>query len=97
MKMLDAIRLAILIAAIALIAVPSTARAQTGPLVLQPIDNAVIVAPDYKVTEFNGDTGQLAGGYAGRVFDDKLLIGATAYWLVDGNDADRQLAPPLSL
>ena len=90
MTMLDVVRVPILLAALAAAAVPATALAQsTGPLRLEPIDDDVIVAPDYKITDFNGDTGQLAGAYAGKVFDDKLLIGAAAYWLVDGSDADR--------
>lgn len=55
-----------------------------GPLVLERVHNGMVVAPDYKVTELNGDFAQLAGAYVGRVFDDHLLIGGAGYWLANG-------------
>lgn len=55
-----------------------------GPLVIERIHNGIVVAPDYKVTELNGDVAQLAGAYVGRVIDDKLLIGGAGYWLASG-------------
>jgi hypothetical protein len=80
----------ILIAAL-LIGVPAAALAQGrpatpggGPLVLERIENRFVVAPDYKVTAIDGDTGQLAGAYAGWLAEDTLLIGGAAYWLADG-------------
>jgi hypothetical protein len=71
--------------------IASAAYAQTapaasqGPLIVERIHNGVVIAPDYKVTEVNGDLGQLAGGYVGRVFDDRLLIGGAGYWLANGS------------
>jgi len=62
---------------------PSPAPSQ-GPLVLERIHNGIVVAPDYKVTELNGDIAQLAGAYVGRVIDDRLMIGGAGYWLVNG-------------
>lgn len=62
---------------------PASASAQ-GPLVIEKIHNGLVVAPDYKVTELNGDVAQLAGAYVGRVFDDRLLIGGAGYWLANG-------------
>ena len=56
----------------------------TGPLLLERIHNGIVVAPDYKVTDFDGDVAQLAGGYVGRVMDDRLLIGGAGYWLTNG-------------
>jgi hypothetical protein len=85
----------ILLAAL-LLAVPAAASAQgrppagSGPLVIERIDNRFVVAPDYKVTEIDGDTGQLAGAYAGWLAEDTLLVGAAAYWLADG-PADAEL------
>ena len=55
-----------------------------GPLVLERVHNGFVVAPDYKVTELNGDVAQLAGAYVGRVIDDQLLIGGAGYWLANG-------------
>ena len=85
-------RLSMLASAIVALAFGSAAYAQEapspppaqGPLVLERIHDAIVIAPDYKVTELNGDLAQLAGAYAGRVFDDHLLIGGAGYWLADG-------------
>jgi hypothetical protein len=78
--------------AIAMLTVPLTAAAQgaarpgSGPLVLERLENHFIVAPDFKVTEIDGDTGQLAGAYAGWLGEDTLLVGGAAYWLANGPD-----------
>jgi len=57
---------------------------QSGPLTIEKIQSPFIVAPDYKVTDFNNRTEQLAGAYAGRLFDDALLVGGAGYWMVNG-------------
>jgi len=56
-----------------------------GPLVLERIHDGWVLAPDFKVTDLDDRTGELAGGYGGRLFDNTLLIGGAAYWLT--NDA----------
>jgi hypothetical protein len=43
-----------------------------------------VVAPEYKVTEVDGDWRQLAGVYAGRLFDEQLLVAGAVYSLVNG-------------
>src|SRR5919197_6013499 len=70
--------------------VASTARAQNpspaptnGPLVLERIHDGWIVAPDFKVTDLDDRTGELAGAYGGRVFDNTLLVGGAGYWLTN--------------
>ncbi len=74
----------------------TSARAQTSPapagqapLVLERIHNPFVVAPDYKVTDLDGQLGQLAGAYAGRLLADQVLVGGAAYWLADGHDGTR--------
>ena len=66
---------------------PVGALAQTAPppLMVERVENAFVVAPDYKVTDIDGTVGQLAGAYAGRVFDEALMIGGAGYWLVSGS------------
>jgi hypothetical protein len=60
-----------------------------GPLVLEPLHNGFLLAPDVKVTKVNGKVGTLAGGYGGWVNDDRLFIGGGAYWRADRkNDTD---------
>jgi hypothetical protein len=58
----------------------------SGPLVLEPLKNGAVVAPEVKITEFAGDVGTLVGAYGGYVNDDQLLIGGGGYWLVDGKN-----------
>lgn len=70
-------------------AAASSVAAQTvapSPLVFEPIPSRFIVAPDFKVTDLDGALGQLAGAYAGRVLDDRLLVGGAGYWLANGSD-----------
>src|SRR5438046_1893248 len=90
--MKDATRLSILACALIALALASSAYAQEtpapapaqGPLIIERVHNGIVVAPDYKVTELNGDVAQLAGAYGGRVFDDRLLVGLGGYWLPNG-------------
>jgi hypothetical protein len=67
--------------------VPMTAHAQTSqaPLVLERIHSPFVVAPDYKIADVDGDTGQLAGAYGGRLLAEALFIGGGFYWLVNGD------------
>jgi hypothetical protein len=54
-----------------------------GPLVLERIHDPWVLAPDFKVTDLDDRTGELAGAYGGRLLDDTLLIGGAAYWLAN--------------
>ena len=76
---------ALLIASAAHAQNPPTAAPSTGPLILERIHDAWVIAPDFKVTDVDGRTGELAGVYGGRLIDNTLLIGGAAYWLT--NDA----------
>jgi len=73
-----------------LFSVPSAALAQPsapprtqGPLVLERIENDVVLALDYKVTDVDHRTGQLVGGYGGWLAQDTLLIGGGVYTLAN--------------
>jgi hypothetical protein len=69
---------------IVLLLLPSAASAQTTApqqLTVERIRTPFVIAPDYKVTELNGEREQLAGGYVGQLFDEKLFIGGAGYWL----------------
>jgi len=50
----------------------------SGPLILERIPNAWVLAPDFKVTDVDGRTGELAGAYGGTIIDNTLLIGGAA-------------------
>ena len=79
-----------LIAALVVLLLPMVAAAQTTqePLVLERLHNPFVVAPDYKITDIDGDTGQLAGAYAGKLLGDILFVGGGFYWLVDGEHGE---------
>ena len=79
-----------LIAVLVVLLLPMGAAAQTtqGPLVLERLHNPFVVAPDYKITDIDGDTGQLAGAYAGKLLGDILFVGGGFYWLVDGDHGE---------
>ena len=54
-----------------------------GPLVLEQIHDPWVLAPDFKVTDLDDRTGEMAGAYGGRLLDEKLLIGGAVYWLAN--------------
>jgi len=63
----------------------NTPAPANGPLVLERVHDGWVLAPDFKVTDIDDHTGELAGVYGGRLIDNTLLIGGAAYWLT--NDA----------
>src|SRR5215813_5476828 len=63
-----------------------------GPMVIERLQSGWAIAPDAKVTQFDGGTHTLAGAYGGYVIDNRLLIGAAADWLTDPQRRRRQLA-----
>jgi hypothetical protein len=83
-------RSGITISLLAMLVLVPRAHAQdttASTLVVERIHNGFVIAPDFKLTELDEEVGQLAGVYAGRVIDDRLLVGAAAYWLANGSDA----------
>jgi len=64
---------------------PRAAAAQTspGPMTVQRIGDSAFIAPDFKITDFNGKATGLAGAYGGYLFQNTFLIGAGGYWLTD--------------
>lgn len=61
---------------------PAPAAPQ-GPLVLTPIESTFVIAPVAKVTKAFGVNSGLAGFYAGKVLEDKLIVGGSAVWLAN--------------
>ena len=59
-----------------------------GPLVVERVRSPLVVAANYKVTDLDGELGQLAGIYAGRAIDSTLFIGGAGHWLVNGSPGD---------
>jgi hypothetical protein len=57
-------------------------------VVVEPIENTFVLAPEVKMTRVNDRDVTLVGGYGGLLLDKSLLIGGAGYWLA--ND-DRHL------
>src|SRR5262245_41730115 len=55
----------------------------SGPMVVERIHSGVLIAPDFKITDFDGKATGLAGAYGGWLADETFLLGAGAYWLTD--------------
>jgi hypothetical protein len=60
-------------------------------MVVERIKTGFLAVPDFKVTEFDRTTSELAGAYAGWLTDQRFLIGGGGYWLTSGS-RDRELA-----
>ena len=78
--------------ALILLLIPAAGFAQTttppsgqGPLIVERVHSPLVVAADYKVTDLDGEFGQLAGGYVGRVIEEVVFVGGAGYWLVNGS------------
>jgi hypothetical protein len=80
----------------ALLTIAVSASAQTTPapagitapsqLIVEKIENGWLFAPDVRVTDLDGRTGTLAGGYVGRITDRTLTFGGGGYWLTNRDD-----------
>jgi hypothetical protein len=89
------------IASIALGLIPLTAAAQSsggtaapqsqGPMIVERVHSGFMIAPDFKVTEVDKKTSELAGGYAGWLTDGTFFIGGGGYWMAN-RSRDRGLA-----
>lgn len=67
----------------------ASAQQSATPPIVERVHNPFVVAPDFKLTEVDSDTGQLAGVYAGRLLEDKVLVAGALYWLANGTDTFR--------
>src|SRR5262245_58449791 len=67
----------------------SSAQPQTatpgGPMTFERIQDGPLAAPEVKITQFDGDSDALLGGYAGWLTDNRLFIGGGGYWLLTGS------------
>jgi opacity protein-like surface antigen len=61
-----------------------------GPMVIERVHSGWLGAPDFKVTDVDGHTSELVGGYGGWLTDDTFLVGGGGYWLVN-NTHDREM------
>ena len=64
---------------------PRSVAAQNtgGPMTVQRIGNSAFIAPDFKITEFDGKACGVAGAYGGYLVQNTFFIGAGGYGLTD--------------
>ena len=60
-----------------------------GPMTVERMQEGWTIAPDFKVTRFDGGTRTLAGAYGGWVIDNTLMIGGAGYGLMDPSHTRR--------
>ena len=69
---------------------PGTPASQ-GPMIVERVHSGLLVAPDFKITDFDKRASELAGGYAGWLTDETFFIGGGGYWLAN-QARDRKMA-----
>ena len=84
-RLLCGVALSICVSADALAQTAST-QTQPGQLTIERVDHGFVFAPDARVTEVDGETAALVGGYAGWMTDRTWMIGAGGYWLANQDD-----------
>jgi hypothetical protein len=87
-------RVCAILAAVMLVPIAAAAQDPAPPasaLVLERIHNDFIVAPDFKITDVDGRTGNLAGFTAGMLQGDTFFIGGAGYWLTNGSDDEFEM------
>jgi len=69
---------------------PDDPQQSGGPMKIERVHSGVLVAPDFKITRFDGRTSEMVGAYGGWLSDKTFFIGAGGYWLAN-NASDRRL------
>jgi hypothetical protein len=78
------------LAATVVVGLSLPATAQTAPppgtMIVERVESGFAFAPDVRITEVNGETSTLVGGYAGWMTDRTWLVGGGGYWLANQDD-----------
>src|ERR1043165_7952748 len=61
----------------------AAAQGSAGPMTVQRIGNSAFIAPEFKITDFNGKTSTVAGAFGGYLVENTFFIGAGGYGLTD--------------
>ena len=60
------------------------APAGPAPVVVEPIGDHFVFAPEAKATEIDGDVAAIVGGYGGILLQESVLVGGAIYTLANG-------------
>ena len=77
---------AVLLSIAAMASAQQQAPAVPQPLVVERIHNGWLFAPDVRAADLDTETGPLAGGYIGRIYDNTWVFGGGAYVLANQDD-----------
>lgn len=83
-------RAVIAVLAVCVVSAPGRAQAQQPPAPSKPVvtiervENQWVLVPEAKLTDLNGDLGNLVGFTGGWLREETLLVGGAAYWLING-------------
>src|ERR1044071_3309156 len=61
------------------------AQGSAGPMTLHRGGHSAVIAPDFKITDFNGKTTGVAGAFGGYLIENTFFIGAGGYGLTDSS------------
>src|SRR5262245_15222608 len=61
----------------------AAAQGSAGPMTVQRIGNSAFIAPEFKITDFNGKTSTVAGAIGGYSVENTFFVGAGGYGLTD--------------
>ena len=65
---------------------PPTPVNQGGPMTIEQSASRFAIAPEYKVSDFDGFTAQMIGAHGGALVAKSFLVGAGLYTMVNGED-----------
>lgn len=87
MKRITIAALTLLLSSAASAQTPAPADVSTpSQMIVEKIENGWLFAPDVRITDLDGRTSTLAGGYVGRITDRTLTFGGGGYWLTNRDD-----------
>jgi hypothetical protein len=64
---------------------PQTPVNQGGPMVIEQVQQGFAVAPEFKISRFDGSSAQFVGAHGGLLVGNGLLIGGGIYTLTNGS------------
>ena len=80
-----------------LVPLAAVAQERTPPpapnsgIVIERIHDDFVVSPDFKITDVDDRTGNLAGFTAGVLKADTFFVGGAGYWLTNGSENDFEM------
>jgi hypothetical protein len=65
---------------------PLTTPPPASSITIERVEHDVVFVPDTRITDVNGHTSTLVGGYVGLMTDRTWVVGGGGYWLANQDD-----------